>query len=89
VENHFILGVHITERLKNAGQVQEVLTEFGGNIKTRLGLHETDGRHGSPNGLLLLEMVGGEARGEAVLARLAAIDGVYCKKMVFDHPAQA
>jgi hypothetical protein len=87
MENHVILGVHITERMKNAQRVQETLSEFGGNIKTRLGLHEVDGRQGSPNGLLLLEMAGGEGRAQALIDKLAAIDGVYCKKMVFDHPA--
>jgi hypothetical protein len=87
VENHVILGVHITERMKNARQVQEALTEFGGNIKTRLGLHEVDGHHGSPNGLLLLEMVGGESHASRLADQLTAIDGVYCQRMVFDHPA--
>lgn len=39
---HHICGVHITERLEHALQVQQVLTEFGRNIKTRLGLHQGD-----------------------------------------------
>jgi hypothetical protein len=86
MENHVILGIHITERTKNARQVQEALTEFGGSIKTRLGLHEVDAHVGSPNGLLLLEIVGGEARAGALVDKLGAIDGVYCKKMIFDHP---
>lgn len=87
MENHVILGVHITERMRNARPVQEALSEFGGNIKTRLGLHEVDGQQGSPNGLLLLEMVGGERRAQALVDKLIAIEGVYCKKMVFDHAA--
>ena len=87
MENHVILGVHITERMKNAQPVQEALSEFGGNIKTRLGLHEVDSHLGSPNGLLVLEMVGGEGRAQALIDKLTAIDGVCCKKMVFDHPA--
>ena len=40
---HLILGIHITERLVHALPVQQILTEFGGNIKTRLGLHERSG----------------------------------------------
>jgi hypothetical protein len=86
MENHVILGVHITERMKNARPVQEALSEFGGDIKTRLGLHEVDGHQGSPNGLLLLEIVGGEGRAQALVDKLTAIDGVYCKTMIFDHP---
>lgn len=85
-ENHIILGVHITERVRRAQQVQELLTEYGGCIKTRLGLHEVENGEGSPNGLLLLETAGGEARVNELTSRLGAIDGVYVRKMVFDHP---
>ena len=60
MEKHIIVGVHITERVKHASQVQQCLTEFGCNIKTRLGLHEVDEKFCSPNGVLLLEMVGDE-----------------------------
>jgi hypothetical protein len=35
-----VLGVQVTNRVPNALEVQEILTEFGCNIKTRLGLHE-------------------------------------------------
>ncbi len=87
MEDHVILGVHITQRLRNARQVQEALTEFGGNIKTRLGLHEVGGDQGSPNGLLVLELVGGESRARELTDRLGGIEGVYCRMMVFDHPA--
>ena len=85
-ESHVILGVHITERARNALPVQQVLPEFGGSIKTRLGLHEPQGDNGGPNGLLLIELIGGEARADALAARLKAVDGVFVKKMVFDHP---
>ncbi len=86
LENHIILGVHITGRLHRAQQVQELLSEYGGCIKTRLGLHEVENGQGSPNGLLLLETAGGEAKVEELASKLGAIDGVYVKKMVFDHP---
>ena len=39
-DQHIILGVHITDRLKNAVEVQKVFTEYGCNIKTRIGLHD-------------------------------------------------
>ena len=83
---HIILGVHITDRVTHAGQVQQTLTEYGVNIKTRLGLHEIAGNQASPNGLILLEMAGNESRCLEVATRLAAIKGVEVQKMVFDHP---
>ena len=85
-QKHIILGVHITDRVTHASQVQQTLTEYGANIKTRLGLHEIDGHQASPNGLILLEMAGDEARCLDVATRLAAIKGVEVQKMVFGHP---
>ncbi len=86
MDKHIIVGVHITDRLENAVKVQQVLTEYGGNIKTRLGLHEVTGRAPNVNGLVLLEMVGDEARCLSILDRLSAIRGVFVQKMVFEHP---
>jgi hypothetical protein len=34
---HIIFGVHVTNRLEEAGLVQRLLSEYGCNIKTRSG----------------------------------------------------
>ena len=83
---HFILGVHITDRLKEAVRVQQVLTEYGAHIKTRLGLHELDASNLAPRGLLILELVGDDGVCQALASRLAAIEGVEVQQMVFTHP---
>jgi hypothetical protein len=85
MDKHIILAVHVTERLKNAPQVQICLTEYGCNIKTRLGLHEAGKDQCSPNGLLILEMVGEDARINQLEKKLKAIEGIEVKKIVFDH----
>ena len=85
MDKHIILAVHVTERLKNAPQVQALLTEYGCHIKTRLGLHEAGKDYCSPNGLLILEMVGEEARINQLEKKLKAIDGIEVKKIVFEH----
>lgn len=83
---HIILGVHITDRLEHALPVQQVLTEFGGIIKTRLGLHELPkGGCSTKNGLLLLELAATEAKAAAMVKKLAAIKGIEVQKMVFAH----
>ena len=41
-DQHIILGIHISDRLKNAVDVQKVFTEYGCNIKTRIGLHDAN-----------------------------------------------
>lgn len=85
-ENHIILGVHITERARNAVPVQQVLTAHAAYIRTRLGLHEPLGESAGPNGLLLLEIAGGETKADALTAALTALHGVYVQRMIFDHP---
>lgn len=84
-DKHIIIGVHITDRLRHASEVQKVLTEFGKNIKTRLGLHEVEKNASSPNGILLLEMVGNEEDCLEVAERLNNIEGVETQKMIFSH----
>jgi hypothetical protein len=85
-EKHTIFGVHITERLQHASQVQACLTEYGHCINTRLGLHEIEKGKDSPNGLLLLEMVGDEKEINEFGKKISQIEGVELQKMVFDHP---
>jgi len=84
-KHHLILGVHLTDRLKEASDVQAVLTEFGANIMTRVGLHDTDGTVCGPGGVILLELIGGEESFDELASRLEAIPGVEIHKMVFAH----
>jgi hypothetical protein len=84
-EKHLIVGVHIGGRLKNAGTVQAVFTEFGCNIRTRVGLHDTDGVVCSPSGVVLLDVIGAESECDAMIARLGAIEGVEVRTMTFAH----
>jgi hypothetical protein len=79
-----VLGVLVSNRVERIPDVQGILTECGCNIKTRLGLHDTDANFCSPSGLLLLELFGDEAAYGEVEKRLSAIDGLQVQKMVFD-----
>ena len=85
MEKHLILGVHLTDRLKEAPAVQSLFTEYGCHIKTRLGLHEV-GDHCSPGGLILLEMYGDETRCLELARKLGRIEGVEVKTMQFGPP---
>jgi hypothetical protein len=79
-----VLGVLVANRVVNASEVQQVLTEYGCNIKTRLGLHETDATSCSPSGLLLLELFGDETAQAELEAKLNNVKGLQIQKMVFD-----
>ena len=86
MKKHLIFGVHITNRVKHVPDVQKVLTEFGCSIKTRLGLHEASATTCSPNGLILLEMVGDDKESNRMARKLRAIEGIEVQKMLFAHP---
>ena len=85
MRKRIILGVQVTNRVKNALQVQEILTKFGCNIKTRLGLHEVTEAVCSTIGLLILEMYGDPSEIRDMESRLKAVHGIVVKKMVFEE----
>ena len=82
---HIVVGVHITDRAHHARVVQDLLTEYGCSIKTRIGLHEVSDQFCSPNGLLLLEMAGDEKPIFELIDKLNAVEGVDTQQMIFDH----
>ena len=86
LKRHLILGVHITNRVKRAPEVQKVLTEYGCYIRTRLGLHHASETECSPSGLVLIETTGDPKKCSELAAKLTAIEGLGVKKMVFTHP---
>lgn len=52
-----ILGFVLHDRIQTASKVQELLTKYGCEINTRLGLHVASDNTCSKNGLILLEFV--------------------------------
>ncbi|MDH7481621.1 MAG: hypothetical protein QHH26_06555 [Armatimonadota bacterium] len=81
-----ILGALLTDRFKEALAFQEVLTKFGCNIKTRIGLHNVTENACSNSGLILLEMFGDEKQINQLEDTLRQIDGIVVQKMVFEEP---
>ncbi len=84
-EDHHIVAVHVTDRLSKAQAVQALLTEFGNYIKTRLGLHEFEPDSSGPNGILILEMIGGAVPCRTLMERLNAIAGIDAQLITFTH----
>ena len=81
MDKHIIVGIHVVDREAYALQVQEVLTKYGNQIKTRLGLHDDVC---SSNGLILLEMAD-TPETYRMIEDVASSDGVDCKTMMFEH----
>ena len=78
---HTIFGVHISQRVKSVPEVQAVLTKYGCNIRTRLGLHDADATTCSPSGLLIIDAFGAEV--EDFYTELKALEGVDTQRMDF------
>ena len=85
MDKHIIYGVHVTNRMNKATNVQQLFSECGCNIKTRIGLHDVGKDFCSPSGVILLEMFGDESVCEELRKKLAAIDGIEVQQMIFDH----
>ena len=86
MKDHRIVGVHITDRASHAGEVQNILSKYGKNIRTRLGLHEVSEDSASPNGLVVLEVVGSSQEIDALSDELRCLKGVQVQSMFFSHP---
>jgi len=84
-DSHKILAVHITDRMKDAAAVQKVFTEFGCNIRTRVGLHDVAGDVCAPGGVVILELVGPTTITGEIAGHLSAITGVEVQKVEFTH----
>jgi metal-responsive CopG/Arc/MetJ family transcriptional regulator len=83
--DHVILGVHVTDRIKKALEVQKLFSKYGQHIRTRLGLHQVYADRCVPGGIILIEMVGDRKRCDELAEKLDAIEGVEVKRMVFSH----
>ena len=79
----WILGIHITDRVKEVSDVQSIMTKFGCTIKTRLGLHEVKEDFCSRSGLIILELTGSREEFVKLENELLKVDELDVKKMVF------
>ena len=78
-----ILGIHIQSRTEEVPDVQPILTRYGCNIKTRIGLHDATEQVCSPSGIILLEIFGDASVLAEMRDKLNAIPGVSTKTMTF------
>lgn len=82
MEKYVILGILVEHFSNDAVLVQQILSEYGCSIRTRLGLHNAREGVCSPGGLILVDFVGGEEKADEMASRLGAVHGVSVKKMV-------
>ena len=83
-----ILLILIGKRKDTAVKVQQILTAWGCNIKTRLGIHDGVLENCSDTGLLILELVGKEKDNKEIARKVALIPGVSSQLVELDVPEE-
>jgi len=83
-----ILIIFIGNRKQSAVKVQQILTAWGCNIKTRLGIHDGVLENCSDQGLLILELVGREEDNKEIARKVALIPGVSSQLVELRLPDQ-
>jgi hypothetical protein len=79
-----IVGLLISDRVKNASEIQKVFTEYGCHIKTRLGIHEASKDVCAPGGLVILEVVGDDNKISEMVSKLKKVTDVQVSTMTFN-----
>jgi hypothetical protein len=83
-----ILIVLIGNRKQSAVKVQKILTAWGCNIKTRLGIHDGVLENCTDHGLLILELVGREEEKKEIARKIALIPGVSSQLVELHLPGE-
>ncbi|MBM3700249.1 MAG: hypothetical protein FJW68_04960 [Actinobacteria bacterium] len=78
-----IMAIKVNGRIANAPAVQDVLTKYGCNIKTRVGFHEVNEDQCSTDGILILQLFGDDSEIQAMNSELLKIDGIIPKFIEF------
>ncbi len=74
-----IVIISVEKRQEISAKVQEVLTEFGCIIQTRLGLHNSSKDSCSQDGLIILECLDNNEEINNLNKKLLSIDGIKVK----------
>lgn len=78
---YLLVAIKVGKREDSAAKVQALLTEFGCNIKVRLGLHDLPEGACSPAGLIILQVTASEADLNRFVSNLNAIDDVSARSI--------
>jgi len=80
-----VIGIKITDRIKESGLVQKILSMYGSVISTRLGFHELSNELCSREGFMVIHLAGIPDECEELVDRLKKTEGIIVREMVFSH----
>lgn len=78
-----IIGILVTDRIKEAGKTQETLSRHANVIKSRLGFHEVTEAVCSRVGVIILQLSGSPEEIENLEQELSQIGGLEIQRMIF------
>ncbi len=78
-----IMAIKVNGRIANAPLVQDILTRYGCNIKTRIGFHEATQDNCAMDGILVLQLLGTSAEVSSMYEELEKLEGVIPKMIEF------
>jgi len=74
-----VMSVLTNKRIQNVNDMQQVLTDSGCIIKTRLGIHDAGEDFCSNEGLIILHLIGSEDEISQLEEKLNDIPGIKAK----------
>ncbi len=80
-----ILGLLITDRIKEAGRTQLLLSKYSKLIRSRLGFHELNDNVCSRSGIIVLHLTGLPEEWKEFEAELRLIGGLEIQFMSFTY----
>jgi len=80
-----VVGIKITDRIKEVGLTQEVLSKHSEIITTRFGFHELSTDMCSREAYIILHLSGDEAGTDYLIKDLSAIQGIEVREMDFSR----
>jgi len=80
-----ILGLLISDRIKEAGRTQLTLSKYSKLIRTRLGFHELNDNVCSRSGIIILHLTGNPEEWKVFENELDGIGGLEVQNMSFTY----
>ena len=80
-----IIGIKVTDRLKEIGLTQEILTKHASVITTRLGFHELTTDVCSREAYIILHVSGNAAEADRMIKDLKSVGGIEIREMNFNE----
>lgn len=78
-----VLVILVSKRNEQVFELQKTLTQHGGIIKTRLGIHDSESSEGGDSGLIILELVGDKIKKDELQKEIQKYKGIQSKFVSF------